>query len=380
MKRSLRETEKPSIRKYKHYKTSFNHVKEPNFIYIGMNLEKIPDLISVLGGGIPVKNVEEAISTLKILLEGNIIPKVIFIGGEIELSSVKTLNDYISSNVQYSLTLFILDASQLPATGLTRFRRSGMFDEIMFLDEINKKKLISDIGFLKQIKSKGLRHLNPEITMGTSQQVINFRIISKRVFDFVVSLLLIILCSPLFLLIALLIKLESYGPVLYIAPRAGQGFQVFNFYKFRTMEVGADEKIAGLTHLNQYNGHSDKNPAFFKICNDPRVTRLGTILRNTSLDELPQLFNVLFGDMSLVGNRPLPTYEAATLTTDEWAVRFLAPAGITGLWQIKKRGQSSMSVEERMKLDIEYANNNSFLLDIWIILNTPFVLLQKTSV
>jgi lipopolysaccharide/colanic/teichoic acid biosynthesis glycosyltransferase len=146
------------------------------------------------------------------------------------------------------------------------------------------------------------------------------------------------------------------------------------------MEVGADEKVAALTHLNQYNGHAGNNPAFFKICNDPRVTRLGTLLRNTSLDELPQLFNVLLGDMSLVGNRPLPTYEAATLTTDEWAVRFLAPAGITGLWQIKKRGQSSMSVEERMKLDIEYANKNSFLLDIWIILNTPFVLLQKSSV
>jgi lipopolysaccharide/colanic/teichoic acid biosynthesis glycosyltransferase len=380
MKRSLRETEKPSIRKYKHYKTSFNHVKEPNFIYIGMNLEKIPYLISVLGGGITVKNVEEAISTLKILLEGNIVPKVIFIGAEVDLFSIKALNVYTTSIVQYSLTLLILNASQLPANDLSRFRRSGLFDEIMFLDEMNNKKLLSDIGFLKQIRSKGLKHLNPEITMETSQQAIGSRIITKRLFDIVVSLLLIILLSPLFLLIAILIKLESYGPVLYIAPRAGQGFQVFSFYKFRTMEVGADEKIAALTHLNQYNGEADKNPAFFKISNDPRVTRLGTILRNTSLDELPQLFNVLFGDMSLVGNRPLPTYEAATLTTDEWAVRFLAPAGITGLWQIKKRGQSSMSVEERMKLDIEYANNNSFLLDIWIILNTPFVLLQKSSV
>jgi len=107
---------------------------------------------------------------------------------------------------------------------------------------------------------------------------------------------------------------------------------------------------------------------------------VGAFLRNSSLDELPQLFNVLLGDMSLVGNRPLPLYEAETLTTDVWAERFMAPAGITGLWQIKKRGQDDMSVEERIGLDIAYANRNNFMYDLWIMANTPTALIQKSSV
>src|SRR5690606_7551932 len=109
---------------------------------------------------------------------------------------------------------------------------------------------------------------------------------------------------------------------------------------------------------------------FIKISNDPRVTKVGKILRNTSIDELPQLFNVLKGDMSIVGNRPLPLYEAEKITTDAFAMRFLAPAGITGLWQVTKRGKSDMSEEERMQLDNEYAKNYSFWRDIKIILRT----------
>jgi lipopolysaccharide/colanic/teichoic acid biosynthesis glycosyltransferase len=97
------------------------------------------------------------------------------------------------------------------------------------------------------------------------------------------------------------------------------------------------------------------------------------------LDELPQLLNVLVGDMSVVGNRPLPLYEAETLTTDEWAKRFMAPAGITGLWQIKKRGKEDMSAEERINLDINYADNYNFVYDLWIMAQTPSALIQKTN-
>ena len=146
------------------------------------------------------------------------------------------------------------------------------------------------------------------------------------------------------------------------------------------MIVGAEAKIDQIKHLNQYEVQSEGAPMFLKIEKDPRVTRLGRFLRNTSLDELPQLMNVLLGDMSLVGNRPLPLYEACTLTGDDSVQRFLAPAGITGLWQIKKRGSPNMSVQERINLDIDYANQHSFFYDLRILLNTPKVLIQKADV
>ncbi|HTM91267.1 MAG TPA: sugar transferase [Flavisolibacter sp.] len=201
----------------------------------------------------------------------------------------------------------------------------------------------------------------------------------KRILDITLASILILLLLPLFFLIMLAIKLESKGPVIYMAKRAGRGFQIFNFYKFRTMVTNADKKVQELIHLNQYSPET-KGAYFFKISNDPRITKVGRFLRNTSLDELPQLFNVLKGDMSLVGNRPLPLYEAATLTTNEFVERFMAPAGMTGLWQIKKRGKAEMSAEERIRLDILYVRNSSLLYDLWIMANTPKALIQKSDV
>jgi lipopolysaccharide/colanic/teichoic acid biosynthesis glycosyltransferase len=145
------------------------------------------------------------------------------------------------------------------------------------------------------------------------------------------------------------------------------------------MRQGADAELSKLAHLNQYSENSTDG-VFFKIKDDPRITKFGQFLRNTSLDEIPQLFNVLRGDMSLVGNRPLPLYEAEKLTKDQIAWRFLAPAGITGLWQITKRGKDNMSPDERIALDMEYAMKNSFWLDMKILLSTFPALLQKEKV
>ncbi|WP_343703010.1 sugar transferase [Chitinophaga sp.] len=205
--------------------------------------------------------------------------------------------------------------------------------------------------------------------------------VAKRGFDIAVAGSLLVALSPLFLIIAAAIRLESKGSVFYVAPRAGKRYQIFKFYKFRTMVADADKKVKELQHLNQYDNKDDKNGAvFFKLSNDPRVTKIGAFLRNTSLDEIPQLINVLKGDMSLVGNRPLPLYEAATLTTDRYAERFIAPAGITGLWQVKKRGKKDMSVDERIGLDIDYAKKHSFFYDMRILANTPGALIQKENV
>lgn len=251
--------------------------------------------------------------------------------------------------------------------------------------------------------------------------------LSKRIFDLVFAGGALLLLSPLFLIIYLLIKLESKGPAFYYSLRVGTGYRIFRFYKFRSMYVNADQRIKDLQHLNQYNidaGNELKETetathhflcetcqsygkcqyplfadnvnwcekdfrfnkqnaagsAFFKIKNDPRITKVGNFIRNTSIDELPQLWNVIIGDMSIVGNRPLPLYEAEKLTTDKYVLRFSAPAGITGLWQVEKRGKGDMSEDERLMLDNTYAQNHSFKNDIKLIMKTIPALLQKENV
>ncbi len=199
----------------------------------------------------------------------------------------------------------------------------------------------------------------------------------KRMFDITSASIAILLLSPLMFFIAICIKLSSSGPIVYRSKRVGRGYQVFDFLKFRSMCQDADDKLAKVKHLNNYKDSDKGNTSFIKIKNDPRVTTIGKFIRKTSLDELPQLFNVLFGEMSVVGNRPLPLYEADQVTKDEWARRFLAPAGITGLWQVSPNGKDTMSVEERIGLDIEYAKEFSFLMDAKIISKTLPAMLQK---
>lgn len=236
---------------------------------------------------------------------------------------------------------------------------------------------IEFVGYVKRV-SKDVSHM--EVKQHTQRIPLG-----KRMFDILVSGLALLMLSPLFLLIAIIIKLESRGPIFYVSPRAGTGYKTFNFLKFRSMRNGADKELSKLSHLNQYGGNVDfngskANPVFVKIKDDPRVTRFGNFLRNTSLDELPQLINVLKGDMSIVGNRPLPLYEAETLTKDKAAMRFMAPAGITGLWQVTKRGKGDMSADERIALDIEYAKTYSLKTDLSLIFKTIPALIQEEKV
>jgi len=274
--------------------------------------------------------------------------------------------------------------------GLPLILYSGKFDEKykalaaqLFFDdyyvgnitEAFKKR----IDFFKRLKSYKLQRVGRPAYGERQDDTSIVKMWSmKRLFDIVVSLLLLLLSSPLLLIIGVLIKFETKGSVLYISKRAGTGYAVFNFYKFRTMRQGADAELKKLSHLNQYSDQSQS--VFFKLKGDPRITLLGSFLRRTSLDELPQLINVVLGDMSLVGNRPLPLYEAEQLTRDQIAWRFLAPAGITGLWQVTKRGKENMSEEERIHLDIQYAMNSSFLFDLKILFSTIPAMLQKEKV
>ena len=306
-----------------------------------------------------------------------VFPEVIICEARFEVALIRRFTEFLRNHRSFSSIPFILDASGLSESELSKVRRNTRPDEMLHFSKLNEEQFKSKVGFLKRLKSEQERM--PRIEEPFAGHGLRLGLAFKRGFDILVASIALLLLSPLFLLIALAIKLESKGPVFYIAKRAGRGYRIFNFYKFRTMVQGADQKMPHLTHLNQYTVDSTA-PVFFKVSNDPRVTKVGSFLRNTSLDELPQLVNVILGHMSVVGNRPLPLYEAVALTTDDYAARFLAPAGITGLWQVKKRGNRDMSTEERISMDIDYAAKCSFATDLWIIANTPSALFQRENV
>ena len=272
-------------------------------------------------------------------------------------------------------------------------------------------------------------------------RMLKFKIpVWKRLFDIFFSLLAIIILSPVFILTAIAIRLESKGPVIFKSKRVGTNYTIFDFLKFRSMYEDAEQRLKDVAKEegNQYAEKKEESEeehvitaplgdeaemmmmdmgmesdmmisddevmlvgddyvvaesdyakekkeeienAFVKIENDPRVTKVGKFIRKYSIDELPQLFNILKGDMSIVGNRPLPLYEAEKLTADKSIDRFMAPAGLTGLWQVEERGKGGMmSAEERKQLDIEYGRNYSFKMDMQIIFRTLTGFVQKQNV
>ena len=192
---------------------------------------------------------------------------------------------------------------------------------------------------------------------------------SKRVLDLVCTLILLVLLLPAFLVIALLVRLTSRGPVFFRQQRVGQGGRHFDFYKFRTMVDGSDSAPHREFYRNLVNGELGANRTMYKLTNDPRVTPVGRILRRLSLDELPQLFNVLRGDMSLVGPRPPIPYEVEMYRAREM-MRLSVPPGLTGLWQVSGRG--ALAFERMIELDLEYIANWSLGLDLLILLRTPW--------
>ena len=188
-----------------------------------------------------------------------------------------------------------------------------------------------------------------------------------------------IILSPLFLLIMLALKIESKGPVFYISKRAGRGYNIFNFYKFRTMVAEANDKITDFSHLNLYNPLKENGPVFIKIDNDPRITRIGAFLRKCSLDELPQLVNVLKGEMSLVGPRPERSFFVEQLAREipYYSVRHSVKPGITGWAQIKYQyGATLKDSIEKLQFDLYYVKNSTLFLDLVILFQTVAVVVS----
>ena len=330
----------------------------------------------------------------------------------------------------------ILLTNQLTLDDRKMYQKCGINDTIdakSSITEMNKKiQFISD------------REMMLFDDAPSKHRILRFKIpLWKRLFDIFFSLLAIIILSPVFIITAIAIRLESKGPVIFKSKRVGTNYTVFNFLKFRSMYADAEQRLKEVAKEagNQYaekdqpeegkdnqsvitaplgdeaemlmmdmgmesammisddevmlvgddfvvaesdfnrEKEEENNNAFVKIENDPRVTKVGKFIRKYSIDELPQLFNILRGDMSIVGNRPLPLYEAEKLTIDSSIDRFMAPAGLTGLWQVEERGKGGlMSAEERKQLDITYGQTYCFTLDMKIIFRTLTAFIQKDNV
>lgn len=329
----------------------------------------------------------------------------------------------------------ILLTDQLSPEERSAYQQSGINDTLNIASPvtvINKK--------LQFIEDRETILFDTEITQN---RVLQFKIpIWKRLFDIIFSIFAIIILSPIMIATVIAIKLESKGPAIFKSKRVGTNYKVFEFLKFRSMYTDAEKRLKELSKTNNQYSKQEKendddiftttpqdsqeenvnatmplfdpetemmisdeevmligddfvvaesdfskqkeeeiNNAFVKIENDPRITKVGRFIRKYSIDELPQLFNILKGDMSVVGNRPLPLYEAEKLTIDSSIDRFVAPAGLTGLWQVEKRGDSGkMSAEERKQLDIQYAQTYSLGLDLKILFRTIFAFVQKENV
>ncbi len=382
-------------------------------LYVGKNklFKEVFELDIDFVGTITQK--ENAFLANEFLNQASILPDLILYDTSFINDNQISFIENLRVNRKFSKIVYILICDKISKKQSISYLKKGVDEVILKPFKLNdfKERIIFLINYrsLENIK---------KISDNTSIYKTPFL---KRFFDIILSLSLIILTSPIVLIAILAIKIESKGSFYYASKRVGTGYNIFDFYKLRSMHIDADKKLDALEKNNQYNIDSNESEikedcldcksakkncspiliidgkeicenhhnrlkkikskaVFKKISDDPRVTKVGKFIRNTSIDELPQLINVLKGDMSIVGNRPLPKYEAEKLTSDNWSERFKAPSGITGLWQVEKRGASNMSEEERKKLDNLYARKSSFFSDIKLILRTFLVLVQRENV
>jgi lipopolysaccharide/colanic/teichoic acid biosynthesis glycosyltransferase len=244
-----------------------------------------------------------------------------------------------------------------------------VFDEEKIVSDINVRTYIFPPNELSE-SSEEMRVFYREET----SQKKKLPLIVKRAVDIVGSLIAIVLLLPLFIIIAMVIKMGSPGPVFFKQTRVGEHGELFTFLKFRSMYANNNDSIHKEYVSRLIRGNAENNGGVFKITDDPRVTSIGKIIRRTSLDELPQFFNVLFGSMSLVGPRPPIPYE--TSQYDLWHFRRIMECkpGITGLWQVEGRSQTTF--DGMVRMDIEYSKKQSFLLDLKLIMKTPMALLS----
>lgn len=380
-----------------------------HLIYIGNNKDSRARLLQLSDSAlVSYKEMNKAILYLQ-TLDSNI-PVILFYNkGNIDndISELTSLHKKLPHVSIVLITDIILEKSES-----IQYVKSGVCHTLP--SDINKESYIHVIEYTLNKYSVPKTHVKNDL------EIKQFHLpLWKRLFDILFTSIAILCLSPLLIITAIAIRLESKGNIIYKSKRVGSNYRIFDFLKFRSMYTNADKHLKDLSALNQYQAeeiesgiikkgntaeseeeimlisddfeiseeeflqqkNTEQSNAFVKLENDPRITKVGHIIRKYSIDELPQLFNILKGDMSIVGNRPLPLYEAELLTSDDTIDRFMGPSGLTGLWQVEKRGDSGrMSPEERKELDIKYAKTFSFWLDIKIILKTVTAFIQKEDV
>ncbi len=279
-------------------------------------------------------------------------------GGEI-VADFDRLNQYLSENVvdEVVVALPMSKSYQQSSRIVNICEVQGI--TVRFLWQFFEPKLA---------KAKMESFQNVPVLTLESGSTSNSQQLTKRLLDVFVSATLLILLAPVLLLTALAIRLTSRGPTFFAQQRVGFRKRTFRLFKFRTMVPDAEQKLAEIEHLNEVSG------PVFKIKNDPRVTKIGAFLRRTSIDELPQLWNIFRGDMSLVGPRPLPIRDCEGFEEDQHRRRFSVPPGLTCLWQVA--GRSSIPFEQWMKLDLQYIDNWSPWLDLKILMWTVPVVFE----
>ncbi len=382
-------------------------------IYIGKNSDVIDHHSKIIG---PKLNIASDISEAERIISSNNITSQLLV--LYEKGSIKTdvpRIEYLKKRFPFAYIVLVSDL--LPKEEILPYQKAGASDSSK--SYVEPQRLLNGIEFVERNQDLIIASSKTQEPLGVYKCPL-----WKRVFDIAFSLLALLFLSPFLLLTTLIILIESPGPIIYKSKRVGSNYVVFDFLKFRSMYKDADRRLKEFMALNQYKELESDDPilvgdnsansienndlddtcfvsdddvvsemaflkekkskeknAFVKYENDPRITKFGKIIRKFSIDELPQLLNVLKGDMSIVGNRPLPLYEAEMLTSDQYIDRFLGPSGLTGLWQVEKRGDSGkLSPEERKQLDIFYAKNYSFWMDIKIIFKTFTAFIQKENV
>lgn len=382
-------------------------------IYVGKSEQFIYHFKSLLKGDLVVAS-DHAEAEKKIRGKREDQPLMVFYEkGSVKIDTPRI--EYIKS--RFPSAYIVLVTERIEKDEIPQYQRIGINDTTSPI--VSEERLRNEIDFVAR---------NQELLLSVSkdqQPLGSYKCpLWKRLFDIAFSVMALLILSPLLIVIAIVISIESRGPVVYKSKRVGSNYIVFDFLKFRSMYKDADQRLKEFMSMNQYKeadlgsyfsytdevkipvtdetisenyfvsddevvsessflrekNLKDRNN-FVKYENDPRITGVGKFIRKYSIDELPQLINILKGDMSIVGNRPLPLYEAEKLTSDQYIDRFLGPSGLTGLWQVEKRGDSGkLSPEERKQLDIFYVKNYSFWMDMKIIFKTFTAFIQKENV